>query len=197
MDLSLLVITLLCILSITLGNLQEGKRQSRELELSFNSTNDLNYTSSNSVKSENSVQETIEKPLFEVVPEIDCTLYTDCYNCSIKKQCEWYSTKECGKICRTSTEERKWYKKLTRCIPEENIAMQEICPKQSDEIDNPYKQVISLPPEGHTMPINGFCFWQINNYNEQEVDIKVTNYEVVFTVRIERRQILYNNRFRN
>lgn len=156
---------------------------------SFNSSKNSHsaFKTSTGFEDYNIYKETQEKPVAKSTIDANCSQYSDCYNCSVNKQCQWCSVEECGGVCYHSDEELKWYQRLRRCDPNENSAMREICPSQSNEVEESYRQIIAIPPDGHTMPKNGFCFWQIYNNNEQEVDIEITKYEVSLLLVCRRR----------
>ena len=131
----------------------------------------LNNNETNQLESSEFRNETIE---------YNCNLYTDCYNCSVDTKCHWCSSQDCDGvgICLNDNTDTEWYKELKLCDPNENDAMIGVCPEYG-KINNDYSMIIMLPPEGHLMPKNGFCYWELLNEHRKDVDIEVINYEVI------------------
>jgi len=112
-----------------------------------------------------------------------CDAYTDCYNCSVYSECFWCSAQNCiVPGCKyVSLTDTPWWYSLRKCTP--GPEMTGVCPSSFLRAESGLYQEIILPPIGYYLPINGFCFWEIYNSRELDVEITITRYAVFFIYR--------------
>jgi hypothetical protein len=100
---------------------------------------------------------------------------TTCYSCVLEDGYEWIIDENNKGTCTKVVESTKeWYSKAMMC-PEEDYNF-ELCPHYTDSITDGYSRIIrlSFPQSVQYM----FCYWVINNADEEDVGVKVTKGDV-------------------
>ncbi len=61
---------------------------------------------------------------------------------------------------------------MSSCSATSDLA--KVCPETKMTVNGDFSAKISIPSEGQSFPVNGFCGWTVSNSGEQSVRISIT-----------------------
>jgi hypothetical protein len=98
----------------------------------------------------------------------------DCYECAVTDGCKW-SLGACE--LETTVKKTHWYMKINDCpLKSDKI----FCPGAKSSIKEDYDMTIKLPYD--ETPEYTTCAWEITNYNERQVTLKITKLYVTVNI---------------
>jgi len=122
----------------------------------------------NATESENCPYKIINTPLHRNLAS--CSSYSDCYDCIADSGCTWISSTNWGGNCNGLSRYTEWYFKLSRCLNLRDAPHCKHCPKGST-VSNDYSRTIELPSREITLPRNSFCYWEISNPDNKQIEL--------------------------